>query len=56
MQWLCDDSKSVLESSKNSHKGEEEIEMDFGLEVLEISETEDEVENVEDNNDLIVIN
>ena len=30
--------------------------MDFGLEVLEIFGTEDEVENVEDNNDLIVIN
>jgi hypothetical protein len=56
MQWLYDDSKSVLESLKNSYEVEEEIEMDFGLEVLEISETEDEVENVEDNNDLIIIN
>jgi hypothetical protein len=36
---------------------EEEIELDFGLEVLEISETEDnEVENVEDDVDIIFIN
>ena len=55
IKWLCDDSKSMLESLKNSYEVEEEIEMDFGLEVLEISETEDEVENVEDNNDLVVI-
>ena len=53
---LVDDSETVLESLKNSYEVEEEIEMNFGLEVLEISETEDEVENAEDNNDLIVIN
>ena len=36
---------------------EEEIEVDFGLEVLEISETDDnEIENVEDDVDIIVIN
>ena len=36
---------------------EEEIDLDFGLEVSQISETEDnEIENVEDNVDFIVIN
>ena len=54
---MVDDSKTVLQSLKNSYEVEEEIEVDFGLEVLEISETEDkEVENVEDDVDLIVIN
>ena len=54
---MVDDSKTVLQSLKNSYEVEEEIEVDFGLEVLEISETEDnEVENVENDVDLIVIN
>ena len=48
---------TVLQSLKNSYEVEEEIEVDFRLEVLEISETEDnEVENVENDVDLIVIN
>jgi predicted transcriptional regulator len=56
---LADDSKTVLQSLKNSYEVEEEIELDFGLEVLEISETETEdnqVENVEDDADIIFIN
>ena len=54
---LVDDSKTELQLLKNSYELEEEIELDFGLEVLEISETEDnEVENVEDDVDIIVIN
>ena len=47
----------MLQSLKNSYEVEEEIEVDFGLEVIEISETEDnEIENVEDHVDLIVMN
>ena len=54
---LVDDSKTVLQSFKNLHEVEEEIEVDFELEVLEILETEDnEIENVEDDVDLIVTN
>ena len=54
---MVDDPKTVLQSLKNLHEVEEEIEVDFELEVLEISETEDnEIENVEDDVDLIVIN
>ena len=54
---LVDNSKTVLQSLKNLHEVKEEIEVDFGLEVLEISETEDnEIENVEDDVDLIFIN
>ena len=54
---LVDDSKTLLQYLKNFHEVEEEIDLDFGLEVLEISETQDdEIENVEDNVDLIVIN
>jgi hypothetical protein len=54
---LDNDSKTVLQSLKNLYEVEEEIQLDFGLEVFEISEAEDnEIENVEDDVDIIVIN
>ena len=41
---------------KNFHEVEDDINVDFGLEVFEISETQDnEIENVEGDVDLIVI-